>query len=113
MAIHNVYHNSLGGVSYIFKDGSSAFFKDGTYTTGIKSEIEELDHEVARRHPHIYTVPDALTIDTNAVDPIEQEVQKRVNSVVASLARDMGESTAELNPATTASLVGAQLSNSK
>lgn len=113
MAIHNVYHNTLGNVGYIFKDGSSAFFKDGTYTTGIEQEIKELDAEVKARHPNIYVVPDALTIDTEAVDPIEQEVQKRVNTVVASLQRDLGESKAELKPATSATLVGAQLSNSK
>jgi len=89
MAIMNAYYCTLGSCTYVFKDGTAAFFNEGRYLTSLEKEIEELEAEIAAKHPHFYVNKDALTVDTDAVDPIEEEVQKRVVEIMKQ--RDMGD----------------------
>lgn len=111
MAIHQLFYNTLGSTSYVFKDGTAAFFKDGSYHTGIEQEISELKDEISKRHPYLYQIPGQETLDTDAIDPVEEEIQRRVNAAVASIVEPVAATT--VGVASSATITGAKLSNSK
>jgi len=50
----HVYKNRLPSCHYVFKDGSQATFVNGEYKTANEYEVQQLDAEVKRGHPHIF-----------------------------------------------------------
>lgn len=111
MAIQKLYKCTTPSCSYIFKNGKAGYFIKGRYSTALPNEIEELDNEVALRHPNISIDPNELEIDTEA-DPLaglkarlRQEILDDIRAqelISINPARDMGKSEqGKLNPAST------------
>lgn len=123
MNIVNQYFSTFPSCQYVFKSGKVAAFIGGIYRTNIKSEIEELDSEIAEGHPNLY-VTEEKTVDTTKLDPLANLKEKIIADYIAAQAKavdptnDMGtESTSPGKPAgmqTSAGTVNlASKSNSK
>lgn len=63
----------------------------GEYVTGVVSEVAQLDAEVEQGHPTIYRDPDDMTVDTEALSPMEvirlqarEEALKQVRAEMAA-----------------------------
>jgi hypothetical protein len=64
-----IYYSRVDGCHYVFKDGSSALFKNGQYATNRPSEIEELNalckqpqNHLISNHPVDMVKSDALVM---------------------------------------------------
>jgi hypothetical protein len=80
----NLYLSTFPSCRYIYKDGTEAVFVNGKYATGEQNRIEELDAEVAARHPYIFTDKDKLQIDEKELDPMEALKKKIIAEAIAS-----------------------------
>jgi hypothetical protein len=124
MSILNRFMSRIPSSKYIFKNGKEGAFIGGILDTDIESEIEELNAEVAGKHPHIYIDPAQATVDSEKVDPIEEIKRKAIEEYIASVkvasdpANDRGEtkqepvipsSTADVNAAAADSSSGASV----
>jgi len=114
MAVKNLYKSRLYSCKYAFRAGSCANFVNFEYMTDIKSEIEELDNEIALGHPTLYTDPARKTVDTSKLDPLADIRAKAVADYIAGQknatdpTNDMGTSApGKLNVATSANVAGA------
>jgi len=98
-----VFRSNILTMRFIFKNGKVAPFltkngRDSEYTTDIKHEIEELDDEIAMRHPNISSKPEEIV---HTIEPVEalkarhfKEFQEQMaRSVVKS--NDAGSSSLE------------------
>lgn len=114
MSTLRVFKATLPSVNYIFKNGKPAIFVQGVYTTDVVSEIEELDAEIAARHPHIFIDAAMREIDSSAVDPIAALREKIIAEYKATMAsatsldNDMGKSNqGPLKPASSVDVAAA------
>ena len=119
MAIKNCYKSRIYSCKYAFKNGKEANFVDFTYLTDIKTEIDELDEEIALGHPTLYVDPQKKTVDTSKKDPLEDIRAKAVADYLAQqknatlLTNDRGTSEpGKLNVATSASIAAATAGSS-
>jgi hypothetical protein len=87
MAIETLFKSTHASIKYIFKDGSTANFIHGKYSTANKKQIEELSAEVEARHPHILIDAQERTIDTEKVDPISKLKDKLRAEILDEMAR--------------------------
>lgn len=71
MAINQKYKSRIPSCKYIFLNGKEAAFLQGVFVTGVSSEITQLDEEVALGHPTIYRDENDMTVDTEALSPME------------------------------------------
>lgn len=89
----HVYKNYLPSCHYVFKDGSQATFVAGEFKTANPYEIEQLDAEVRRGHPHIYidkTKPAVVSAKLDA-DPMAALREKIRAEILAEQApRNLG-----------------------
>lgn len=93
MSTLRVFKATLPSVNYIFKNGKPAIFVNGMYTTDVPFEIEELDAEIATRHPHIFIDESMREIDSAKVDPIAALREK----IIAEYKAKMEAATAHDN----------------
>lgn len=114
MALKNLYKSRIYSCKYGFKNGKEANFVDFKYLTDIPSEIEELDAEIALKHPTIYVDQEKKTVDTSKLDPLEDIRAKAVADYIAQQknavkdGNDMGlSSPGKLNVATSANIAAA------
>jgi hypothetical protein len=84
MAIQRLYKSTQNSLCYVFKDGTKAFFMRARFSTDIKEQIEELDAEVAKRHPMIFIDDKEREVDTDKVDPIEEIKRQAIAEYLAS-----------------------------
>jgi hypothetical protein len=84
------------------------------YTTDVPFEIEELDAEIATRHPHIFIDESMREIDSAKVDPIAALREKIIAEYKATMAaatdigNDRGNVTQEpLKPSSTLDIMEA------
>jgi hypothetical protein len=87
MAIETLFKSTHASIKYIFRDGSTANFIHGKYSTSVKKHIEELNAEVEARHPHILVDPKEITIDTEKTDPISKLKDKLRAEILDEMAR--------------------------
>lgn len=111
MAIKNAYFSTLASCRYIFKSGEEAPFINFVYYTDDAKQIEELETEIKKGHPHIYIKADKLKVDTSKLDPLETLKQTIRDQVMAEMAaatdksNDRGTSAkVKLNVATSATV---------
>jgi hypothetical protein len=77
MTISRIFKSSLPSMNYVFKDGMSAVFLGGKFSTDIDHYIKEMMQEVGvegtgkSRHPYIYVDLDEKEIDSEALTPLE------------------------------------------
>lgn len=88
----HVYKNYLPSCHYVFKDGSQATFVAGEYKTANPYEIEQLDAEVRRGHPHIYIDKTKAIVSAKLdADPMAALRDKiRAEILAESAPKDMG-----------------------
>lgn len=119
MAILQVFKATFPSISYIFKDGTPAYFVRGMYCTDEESKIAELKAEIAKKHPHIYIDPNQTQIESENLDPMnalrnriiaEYEAEKQKHA--GNVHRDLGNSDqSQVTPASTvdfAAIIGGQ-----
>ena len=120
MSVKKIYKNRIMSSRYLFADGHEAAFVAGKYYTDITGEIEELNAEILKGHPHLYVDPADAEIDTDNLDPFAEIKRQAVEQYIAdqaaasSQANDRG-TTAQVavTPASSATVaVGAADSNS-
>lgn len=85
---YKLFKSTVESCRYVFKNGTVACFISGRYATDVKTEIEELDAEVALKHPTIYVDAKEKEVEQKAVDPIANLRKQIINDYL----RDMGES---------------------
>lgn len=85
----HVYNCRLPSCHYVFKDGSQATFVAGVFKTANPYEIEQLDAECRRGHPHIF-------IDKNA--PAVVSAKLDADPIAALKAKIRAEILAEGDP---------------
>lgn len=119
MSTLRVFKATLPSVNYIFKNGKPAIFINGMYTTDVPFEIEELDAEIATRHPHIFIDSAMREIDSAKVDPIAALREKIIAEYQATMAaatsldNDLGNSTqGALKPASSVDIAAASAGGS-
>jgi hypothetical protein len=119
MSTLRVFKATLPSVNYIFKNGKPAIFVNGMYTTDVPFEIEELDAEIATRHPHIFIDESMREIDSAKVDPIAALREKIIAEYQATMAaataqdNDLGTSTqGALKPASSVDIAAASAGGS-
>jgi hypothetical protein len=120
MAILKVFKSHIPSVNYIFKNGKPAIFVSGKFATGIQSEIDELEAEIAAGHPHIYVDAAEKEIDSEKVDPmiglrekIIAEYLEKQAAAAGDPTRDMGTSAAgPIIPSSSADIASAALGGS-
>lgn len=119
MSTLRVFKATLPSVNYIFKNGKPAIFVNGMYTTDVPFEIEELDAEIATRHPHIFIDESMREIDSAKVDPIAALREKIIAEYQATMAaatsldNDLGNSTqGALKPASSVDIAAASAGGS-
>lgn len=67
----HVYNCRLPSCHYVFRDGSQATFVAGVYKTANPYEIEQLDQEVRRGHPHIFINKETAVVSAKLdADPL-------------------------------------------
>lgn len=116
MAIKKVYKSTMPSLNYVTRLGRNVNFGiHQKVETDHPQEIEELEREVANKHPHIYIDPNETEVDTTLQDRIreaqleaakdvlaaynkEQEEQKQAGSKVGSQATSNASITAPLQP---------------
>ncbi len=81
----HLFINTLGNSRYTFKNGKNAHFIDGTFTTSLQSEIDELNEEIEAGNPYIKVDPNRVTITADELDPIEMIRKKAVEDYKAKL----------------------------
>jgi hypothetical protein len=108
MSVETLFKSTHQSIKYIFRDGVTAYFIHGMYHTTNPKHIEELNAEVAAKHPHIFIDSKEKTIDTEKVDPISKLRDKLRAEILDEMARnsnplnDFGSSNqGNLNPAST------------
>lgn len=115
MAAIKVFHkfcSNLPSSKYVFRDGGVANFVGGQYLTTVQSEIDELNYEIERGHPHIYVDANETTVDSESLDPlaklrksiIEQYIRDQAKAVNPE--NDMGNSVQQ-NRVTTSQTIAA------
>ena len=119
MSTLRVFKATLPSVNYIFKNGKPAIFVNGMYTTDVPFEIEELDAEIATRHPHIFIDESMREIDSAKVDPIAALREKIIAEYKATMEaataqdNDLGTSTqGALKPASSVDIAAASAGGS-
>lgn len=119
MSTLRVFKATLPSVNYVFKNGKPAIFVQGVYTTDVPFEIEELDAEIATRHPHIFIDESMREIDSAKVDPIAALREKIIAEYQATMAaatsldNDLGNSTqGALKPASSVDIAAASAGGS-
>lgn len=119
MSTLRVFKATLPSVNYIFKNGKPAIFINGMYTTDVPFEIEELDAEIATRHPHIFIDESMREIDSAKVDPIAALREKIIAEYKATMEaataqdNDLGTSTqGALKPASSVDIAAASAGGS-
>ena len=70
MATLRVYKSTVPSIVYICKNGKPCNFIQGVYRTDIEAEIQELDAEIALKHPQLYIDSNEREIDSELVDPV-------------------------------------------
>jgi hypothetical protein len=95
----NVYYSSMPSVQYVFKDGTVAGFIAGVFSTSIPTQVEELNAEVAARHPIITVKVGYEVVDSADLDPLAELKKQVIANYLAEQAanaakdKDMGNST--------------------
>jgi hypothetical protein len=119
MSTLRVFKATLPSINYIFKNGKPAIFINGMYTTDVPFEIEELDAEIATRHPHIFIDEAMREIDSAKVDPIAALREKIIAEYKATMAaatdqdNDRGNSVqGQLKPASSVDIAAASAGGS-
>ena len=97
MAIKQVFYCAMPSCNYLFKNGKPAIFINHEYLTDIKSEIEELDAEIAIGHPHIKRDELKKEVDDTKLDPLAAVKAQAIREYLAAQAstdmtKDMGNS---------------------
>lgn len=85
-AVKKVFKSHTKFGKYIFKNGKEAPFVAGRYITDIKSEIEELEHEVSLSHPIIFIDANEKEVDASKLDPVEEIKRKAIAEFIVSQA---------------------------
>lgn len=116
MAIKKVYKCTMPSLNYVTRLGRNINFgPHQRYETDHPQEIEELEREVANKHPHILIDPHETEVDTTLQDRIreaqlnaakevleahskEQEEQKQAGQKVGSQASSNASIAAPLQP---------------
>ena len=84
MSIKYVFKNTIPSCSFIFKNGKQAAFIAGKYLTDIESEIKEFMAEIAAKHPYIFIDQNEVTVDTDALSPLDQIKKQAVDDYLAA-----------------------------
>ncbi len=66
-----LYWATMPFLNYVFKKGKMAVFKHHRYATDDPAEIEELDAEIAGKHPQIYFKADQKFLTAEMEDPMK------------------------------------------
>lgn len=93
-----VFRSNVSSVRYVFKNGKTAAFLSGVYTTNIAHEIEELDAEIASGHPNFTA---NVTEVVQLIEPMEvlkarfiaEYLQQQAKSVVKTNDAGFSEQT--------------------
>ena len=112
------YRSDAASCNYIFKSGKRAEFHGHMFRTSIKSEIEELDAEIAAGIGAIAIPADGPTIDSDDLDPVSVMKKKIIAEYEADKRRaeDIGVSTSDrsnsgmVNSKTMSEVAGASIS---
>ena len=99
MTILSVFKNHIPNCSYIFKSGKAAAFLNGRFVTGIKTEIDELEAEIANAHQYIFKDVNELTVDTEALSPLETLMKQEYDKAYAQAKADLISAGNYLDPA--------------
>lgn len=83
-----VFRSNIPSVRYIFKNGKSANFLGGKYATDIAHEIQELDYEIALRHPNFSANVEEV-VDT--IEPLEALRARFIAEYKAELATNVAK----------------------
>lgn len=65
-----VFKATMASVNFIFPNGKPAIFQSGVYRTADEGEIQQLDYEISKGHPHIYVDPNEREVDSEMIDPM-------------------------------------------
>lgn len=110
MTISAVFKSPMPSFTYIYKNGMTAVFISGRYTTDNEALVKELFEEVGEvgktksRHPYIYVDEDEQEIDSEALSPIELIKLQAKEEARAELLAEQKEATARaMNPASNVS----------
>lgn len=86
LAVARVFRSNIPSMRYVFKQGKVAPFISGRYTTDIAHEIEELDAEIAHRHPNISANKEEI-VDT--IEPLEALKKKHFEEFLLMQAKTL------------------------
>lgn len=107
----NLYFSRISSCRYVFPDGSEAAFISGRYSTDDPAKIANLDYEISKGHPHIFTDPDKLQVSESSLDPMEELKAKIISEYLAKQEQEAKNPTQSesipqpLKPASSADLV--------
>lgn len=110
----HVYKNHLPSCHYVFRDGSQATFVNGEFKTANPYEIEQLDSEIRRGHPHIYISKDAPAVvsaklDADPMAALRAKIRAEIE--LENAPKDMGANRpmdgTQLKPANTSDVAAA------
>lgn len=115
MSESKLYKATLPSINYIFKNGKPAIFVRGRFSTDVPAEIEELDDEIAKGHPHLYVDKDEpvaeVPVTGNLLAGLRAQLEAEIRAEMQaanSLSNDMGTTEAvKLIPASTVDVAAA------
>lgn len=91
--------SSIPSCRFIFKSGKTAHFVCGQYATQQEDEIEELNAEIKKGHPHFYIDVNEKTIESDKIDPLAHLKKKIIDEFLEgqrnALNKDMGNSVSK------------------
>lgn len=97
----HLYWSTMPFMNYVFTKGEFAHFRHHRFATDVPEEIEQLNNEVARKHPHIYIKPDQPYLTEEMEDPMKALKKKIIAEFLAQQAaftdpeNDMGNTKQE------------------
>lgn len=89
--ISKIFKSRIPSCNYIYKDGTVAFFIQGSYSTPDQKKIDELMDEIraigcnASMHPQLYVDETDQEIDSEALTPFELLKQRAKEEAIAEL----------------------------
>ncbi len=95
----NQFKCTQSSMRYIFKTGKTAAFSNFCYYTDVKSEIDELNAEIAEGHPVFFVDKDHVQVDMDTLDPLADIKKQMKEEARAEILRDMGVTNSGLDMA--------------
>ncbi len=85
MTIKHIFKSRIPSMTYVFQRGAVAHFIGGRFMTDIYEQIAELEAECKSGNPTIYIDEAEMSIDSDALSPLDTIKKKAVEEYLASV----------------------------